>query len=131
LRSIPVKTDGRSQQEPTVDPDNLNNLVKAIAGVSVSNFESTKPSKGARRREKKAKEEAARDQRIQEEQSNLVSDRMIEDEKLKKKVEALGLTIQQIKPDGHCLAVENQLSLHSIGTTRYSYHELRQMTAKY
>jgi OTU domain-containing protein 6 len=56
---------------------------------------------------------------------------MIEDEKLKKKVEALGLTIQQIKPDGHCLAVENQLSLHSIGTTRYSYHELRQMTAKY
>jgi OTU domain-containing protein 6 len=107
--------------------------VKAIAGVSVSNFESTKPSKGARRREKKAKEEAAREQRIQEEQSNLVSDRMIEDEKLKKKVEALGLTIQQIKPDGHCLyrAVENQLSLHSIGTTRYSYHELRQMTAKY
>jgi OTU domain-containing protein 6 len=107
--------------------------VKAVAGVSVSNSESTKPSKGARHREKKAKEEAAREQRIQEEQSNLVSDRMIEDEKLKKKLEPLGLTIQEIKPDGHCLycAVENQLSLHSNGTTRYSYHELRQMTAKY
>uniref|UniRef100_A0A0A9D4H0 OTU domain-containing protein n=1 Tax=Arundo donax TaxID=35708 RepID=A0A0A9D4H0_ARUDO len=113
---------------------NIDTLVKAIAGVSVSsNSDSAKPSKGARRREKKAKEEAAREQRIQEEQSNLVSDRMIEDEELEKKLEPLGLTIQEIKPDGHCLyrAVENQLSLHSTGTAWYNYQELRQMTAKY
>ncbi|KAL6843926.1 hypothetical protein ACP4OV_026497 [Aristida adscensionis] len=113
---------------------NLDNLVKAIAGVSVSsNTDSAKPSKGAKRREKKAKEEAAREQRIQEEQNNLVSDRMIENEKLEKKLEPLGLTIHEIKPDGHCLyrAVENQLSLCSSGPTRYSYQDLRQMTAKY
>jgi len=108
--------------------------VKAIAGVSMSsNLDSAKPSKGARRREKKAKEEAAREQRIQEEQSNLVSDRMLENEKLESKLEPLGLTIQEIKPDGHCLyrAVENQLLLHTKGTARYSYQDLRQMTAKY
>ncbi|TVU44488.1 hypothetical protein EJB05_03931 [Eragrostis curvula] len=127
LASFGYKPSGSS------DKGNLDNLVKAIAGVSVSSSsESAKPSKGARRREKKAKEEAAREQRIQEEQSNLVSDRMMEDEKLEKKLEPLGLTIQEIKPDGHCLyrAVENQLSLHSNGTT-HSYQELRQMTAKY
>ncbi|KAK3127397.1 hypothetical protein QOZ80_7AG0572750 [Eleusine coracana subsp. coracana] len=128
LASFGYKPSGSS------DKGNLDNLVKAIAGVSVSSSsESSKPSKGARRREKKAKEEAAREQRIQEEQSNLVSNRMIEDEKLEKKLEPMGLTIQEIKPDGHCLyrAVENQLSLHSNGATRYSYQELRQMTAKY
>jgi OTU domain-containing protein 6 len=96
LASFGYKPSGSS------DKANLDNLVKAIAGVSVSNSESAKPSKGARRREKKAKEEAAREQQIQEEQSNLVSDHMI-DEKLKKKLEPLGLTIQEIKPDGHCL----------------------------
>jgi OTU domain-containing protein 6 len=118
----------------SAEKGNLDNLVKAIAGVSMSsNSESSKPSKGAKRREKKAKEEAAREQRIQEEQSNLVSDRMLENEKLERKLEPLGLTIQEIKPDGHCLyrAVENQLMLHSNGTARYSYQDLRQMTAKY
>ncbi|WVZ60956.1 hypothetical protein U9M48_010903 [Paspalum notatum var. saurae] len=128
LASFGYKPTGRSEK------GNLDNLVKAIAGVSVSsNPDSAKPSKGARRREKKAKEEAAREQRIQEEQSNLVSDRMIETEKLERKLEPLGLTIQEIKPDGHCLyrAVENQLLLHSNGTARYGYQDLRQMTAKY
>uniref|UniRef100_A0ACD5YKB2 Uncharacterized protein n=1 Tax=Avena sativa TaxID=4498 RepID=A0ACD5YKB2_AVESA len=114
---------------------NLDTLVKAIAGVSVSsNADSAKqPGKAARRRDKKAKEEAAREQRIQEEQSNLVSDRMVEDEKLEKRLEPLGLTIHEIKPDGHCLyrAIENQLLLHSRGTTQYNHQELRQMTAKY
>lgn len=96
-----------------------------------SSSESAKPSKGARRREKKAKEEAAREQRIQEEQSNLVSDRLLENEKLERKLEPLGLTIQEIKPDGHCLyrAVETQLLLHS--NAQFSYQDLRQMTAKY
>jgi len=128
LASFGYKPSGSSEK------GNLDNLVKAIAGVSMSsNLDSAKPSKGARRREKKAKEEAAREQWIQEEQSNLVSDRMLENEKLESKLEPLGLTIQEIKPDGHCLyrAVENQLLLHSKGTARYSYQDLRQMTAKY
>uniref|UniRef100_A0A0D9W9K9 OTU domain-containing protein n=1 Tax=Leersia perrieri TaxID=77586 RepID=A0A0D9W9K9_9ORYZ len=129
LATFGYKSSGNSEK------GNMDTLVKAIAGVSVtSTADSAKPSKGARRREKKAKEEAAREQRIQEEQNNLVSDRMIENEKLEKKLEPLGLSIQEIKPDGHCLyrAVENQLSLYSKGTTpQYSYQELRQMTANY
>ncbi|TKV90677.1 hypothetical protein SEVIR_9G044700v4 [Setaria viridis] len=128
LASFGYKPSGSSEK------GNLDNLVKAIAGVTMSsNSESAKPSKGAKRRQKKAKEEAAREQRIQEEQSNLVSDRMLENDKLESKLEPLGLTVQEIKPDGHCLyrAVENQLSLHSNGTARYSYQDLRQMTAKY
>ncbi|XP_022771004.1 OTU domain-containing protein 6B-like isoform X2 [Durio zibethinus] len=98
------------------DKSNIDNLVKAIAGVSViPQQDHPKPSKGAKRREKRAQQEAAREQRIQEEQSNIVSDRMIEDEKLERKLEPLGFTINEIKPDGHCLyrAVEDQLALLS------------------
>ncbi|PIN16987.1 OTU (ovarian tumor)-like cysteine protease [Handroanthus impetiginosus] len=113
---------------------NLDNLVKAIAGVSVANHaEQSKPSKSIKRREKRAQQEAAREQRIQEEQSQIVSDRSVENEKLKQKLEPLGLTINEIKPDGHCLyrAVEDQLALHSGGSSLYTYQELRQMVADY
>ncbi|WOG85041.1 hypothetical protein DCAR_0104227 [Daucus carota subsp. sativus] len=113
---------------------NLDTLVKAIAGVSVKNqADHSKPSKSVKRREKRAQEEAAREQRIQEEQSSIVSDRMIEDEKLEKKLEPLGLTVNEIKPDGHCLyrAVENQLAVLSGGSSPYSFQELRKMVAAY
>lgn len=113
---------------------NLDTLVKAIAGVSVNNqADHSKPSKSVKRREKRAQEEAAREQRIQEEQSSIVSDRMIEDEKLEKKLEPLGLTVNEIKPDGHCLyrAVENQLAVLSGGSSPYSFQELRKMVATY
>ncbi|KAK3407377.1 OVARIAN TUMOR DOMAIN-containing deubiquitinating enzyme 5 [Eucalyptus grandis] len=113
---------------------NLDNLVKAIAGVSVaSQSEHSKPSKGVKRREKRAQQEAAREQRIQEEQQNIVSDRLLENEKLEKKLEPLGLTVNEIKPDGHCLyrAVENQLALLSGGSSPYTYQELREMIAAY
>ncbi|GLT40549.1 hypothetical protein SLA2020_146730 [Shorea laevis] len=116
------------------EKNNLDNLVKAIAGVSVANQpDHSKPSKSAKRREKRAQREAAREQRIQEEQSNIVSERMIEDEKLVKKLEPLGLTINEIKPDGHCLyrAVEDQLILLSGGSCLYTYQELREMVAAY
>ncbi|XP_059656793.1 OVARIAN TUMOR DOMAIN-containing deubiquitinating enzyme 5 [Cornus florida] len=111
---------------------NLDSLVKAIAGVSVSSqADHSKPSKSVKRRERRAQEEAAREQRIQEEQTNIVSDRMIENEKLEKKFEPLGLTINEIKPDGHCLyrAVEDQLGLLSGGSSPYTFQELREMVA--
>ncbi|ERN00980.1 hypothetical protein AMTR_s00002p00099610 [Amborella trichopoda] len=112
---------------------NLDNLVMAIAGVSVSNNDSNyaQPSKGAKRRSRRAQQEAEREQRIQEEQSTIISDRVIENEKLEKKLEPLGLTINEIKPDGHCLyrAVEDQLSL-SPGN-KYKYQDLREMAANY
>lgn len=116
------------------EKSDTNNLVMAIAGVSINNQgNSSKPRKGAKRREKRAQQEAAREQRIQEEQSNIVSDRMIENENLEKKLEPIGLTINEIKPDGHCLyrAVEDQLSFHSRSTSPYTYMELRRMVANY
>ncbi|KAK1587298.1 hypothetical protein Q3G72_011573 [Acer saccharum] len=116
------------------EKSNLDTLVKAIAGVSVTNqHDHSKPSKGAKRREKRALEEAAREQRIQEEQSNIVSDRVVEDEKLKRKLEPIGLTVNEIKPDGHCLyrAVEDQLAHLSGGSSPYTYQKLREMVAAY
>ncbi|KAK4356602.1 hypothetical protein RND71_025573 [Anisodus tanguticus] len=87
---------------------NLDTLVKAIAGVSVSSqTDHSKPSKSVKRREKRAQQEADREQRIQEEQSNI--------------------------PDGHSVyrSVENQLAIHSGGSSPYTYLELRQMVAAY
>ncbi|KAL6968448.1 OVARIAN TUMOR DOMAIN-containing deubiquitinating enzyme 5 [Sarracenia purpurea var. burkii] len=112
----------------------LDSLVKAIAGVSVSGqSDHSKPSKSVKRREKRAQQEAAREQRIQEEQSNIVSNRMIENEKLTRKLEPLGLKINEIKPDGHCLyrAVEDQLAHLSGGSSPHTYQELREMVAAY
>ena len=115
----------------------IDTLVKAIAGVSVTSqpdqSKDSKPSKSAKRREKRAQEEAAREQRIQEEQSNIISDQMVENEKLERKLEPLGLTVTEIKPDGHCLyrAVEDQLALLSGGSSPYTYQELREMVAAY
>ncbi|KAI4341704.1 hypothetical protein MLD38_026396 [Melastoma candidum] len=114
--------------------ENIDNLVKAIAGVSTSGqSEQGKVSKSVKKREKRAQQEAAREQRIQEEQRNLVSDRMLEDEKLEKKLEPLGLTINEIKPDGHCLyrAVEDQLALLSGGSSPYTYQQLRELASSY
>lgn len=113
---------------------NMDSLVKAIAGISTtSQSDQSKPSKSAKRREKRAQQEAAREQRIQEEQSNIVSDRTVENEKLEKKLQPLGLTINEIKPDGHCLyrAVEDQLAHLSGGSSPYTYQELREMVADY
>lgn len=116
------------------EKNKLDTLVKAIAGVSVSNpVDHSKPSKSVKRREKRAQQEAAREQRIQDEQSNMVSDRMVENQKLEKKLEPLGLTVNEIKPDGHCLyrAVEHQLARGGSGSSPYSYQELRAMVAAY
>ncbi|PKI70506.1 hypothetical protein CRG98_009011 [Punica granatum] len=113
---------------------NLDNLVKAIAGVSVSaQPDSSKPSKSVKRREKRAQQEAAREQRIQEEQQSIVNDRVIENEKLEKKLGLLGLTVNEIKPDGHCLyrAVEDQLARLSGGPPLYTYLELRELVSSY
>ncbi|KAJ0254994.1 OVARIAN TUMOR DOMAIN-containing deubiquitinating enzyme 5 [Hirschfeldia incana] len=113
----------------------IDTLVRAIAGVSVTaQQEHSKPSKSVKRREKRAKEEADREQRIKEEQSNVTSDRMVENQKLEKKLKPLGLTVSEIKPDGHCLyrAVENQLAnLSGGGASPYTYQKLREMAAAY
>lgn len=113
---------------------NLDNLVKAVAGVSLANeTHQSKITKSVKRREKRAQQEAAREQRIQQEQSNILSDRVIESERLAKKLEPLSLTVNEIKPDGHCLyrAVEDQLAFLSGGSSPYTYQELREMVASY
>lgn len=116
------------------DKGNIDILTKAIAGVSVSHqSEPSKPTKSAKRKEKRAQQELAREQRIQEEQSNIVSDKMVENEKLEKKLVPLGLVINEIKPDGHCLyrAVEDQLKVKSKSSSFYTFQELRKMVADY
>ncbi|CAM8897061.1 unnamed protein product [Rhodiola kirilowii] len=116
------------------DESAMENIVKAIAGVSVSNLvQQGKPSKSAKRREKRAQEEAAREQRILEEKSNIISDGTIENQLLGKKLEPFGLTVNEIKPDGHCMyrAVEEQLALISGGSSPYTFQELREMVAAY
>lgn len=118
----------------SIKEGNIDILAKAIAGVSVTHQpEHSKPSKSAKRKEKRAQEEAAREQRIQQEQSNIVSDKMIENEKLEKKLEPLGLIVHEIKPDGHCLyrAVEDQLKSKSKSSCFYTFQELRKMVADY
>lgn len=116
------------------EKSNLDSLVKAIAGVSVaSQPDHSKVSKAKQRRDKRAQQEAEREQRIQAEQNDIVSDRAVEDEKLDRKLKPLGLTVSEIKPDGHCLyrAVEDQLALLAGGTSPFTYQELREMTAEH
>ncbi|XP_047316617.1 OVARIAN TUMOR DOMAIN-containing deubiquitinating enzyme 5-like [Impatiens glandulifera] len=117
------------------DNKGKDNLVKAIAGISLTEQTDNEkhPSKSMKRREKRAQQEAAREQRIQEEQSSLVSERTVENEKLEKKLEPLGLTINEIKPDGHCLyrAVEDQLNFLSGGSSPYNFQQLRELAAAY
>ncbi|KAF8089407.1 hypothetical protein N665_0506s0013 [Sinapis alba] len=124
-----------SKDETNEKKGDIDTLVRAIAGVSVTaQQEHSKPSKSVKRREKRAKEEADREQRIKEEQSNVTSDRMVENQKLDKKLKPMGLTISEIKPDGHCLyrAVENQLAnLSGGGASPYTYQKLREMAAAY
>ncbi|KAJ7523126.1 hypothetical protein O6H91_18G038800 [Diphasiastrum complanatum] len=116
------------------DQDGLEGLVRAIAGVNtLGGSQPTRPSKSQKWRERRAQQEAERAQRIQEEQSNVVSSRLVEDYKLEKKLQPLGLTSKEIKPDGHCLyrAVEHQLSLYSPICPQYSYQQLRGLAASY
>ncbi|CAH8320880.1 unnamed protein product [Eruca vesicaria subsp. sativa] len=123
-----------SKDETNEKKGDIDTLVRAIAGVSVTaQQEHSKPSKSVKRREKRAKEEADREQRIKEEQSNVTSDRMVENQKIEKKLKPLGLTVSEIKPDGHCLyrAVENQLANLSGVASPYTYQKLREMAAAY
>ncbi|CAA7401095.1 unnamed protein product [Spirodela intermedia] len=119
----------------TKEKGDLDNLVLAIAGVSVASQENlAKVSKSVKRRVKRAQKEAEREQRIEEEQTSIISDRIVENKTLEKKLEPLGLVIREIKPDGHCLyrAVEDQLARgpdHHISP--HGYLELRRMVATY
>lgn len=94
-------------------PDDVDTLVRAIAGTSVGPQRG--PSKAQKRRDAKMKQEVEREQRIQQEQSGVVSERVIENQRLAAKLSPLGLALKEIKPDGHCLyrAVEDQLQVRA------------------
>ncbi|KAG2324583.1 hypothetical protein Bca52824_007311 [Brassica carinata] len=118
-----------SKDETNEKKGDIDTLVRAIAGVSVTTAqqEHSKPSKSVKRREKRAKEEADREQRIKEEQSNVTSDRMVENQKLETKLKPMGLTISEIKPDGHSgrdVCNKNQLANHSGGASPYTYQKM-------
>lgn len=92
-------------------PDDMDTLIRAIAGTSAG--QQRGPSKAQKRRDAKMKQEVEREQRIQQEQSGVVSERVIENQRLAEKLSPLGLALKEIKPDGHCLyrAVEDQLQV--------------------
>ncbi|PRQ28268.1 putative ubiquitinyl hydrolase 1 [Rosa chinensis] len=115
---------------------NLDALMKVTAGVPVSShFENVKPGKSSKKKVIGAQEDARRKQRSKEEQSKSISNQMVEDEKpeKKKKLEPLGLTINETKANGHCLysAIQDQLAHLFGGSSLYSYQGLREMVTVY
>eukprot|EP00243_Klebsormidium_subtile_P001511 TRINITY_DN12685_c0_g1_i1.p1 TRINITY_DN12685_c0_g1~~TRINITY_DN12685_c0_g1_i1.p1 ORF type:complete len:334 (+),score=100.77 TRINITY_DN12685_c0_g1_i1:500-1501(+) len=113
-------------------PDDMDTLVRAIAGTSVG--QQRGPSKAQKRRDAKMKQEVEREQRIQQEQSGVVSERVIENQRLAEKLSPLGLALKEIKPDGHCLyrAVEDQLQLQGQPSNpTQDYLSLRKLAAVY
>jgi len=97
-----------------------------------------KVSKAQKRREKKMQQEVERERRIEEEQSNVVSERAVEDAALAEQLRPLGLGVKEMKPDGHCMfrAIEDQLRCEqdpsvpaSSGTVALDYLELRRLAA--
>ena len=74
---------GANKEESNTSGDGL---VKEFGGISTSSgTQQLKPTKAQKRRDKRANQEAKREQRIQEEQNNVVSDRMVENELLEGK----------------------------------------------
>ncbi|CAD7698124.1 unnamed protein product [Ostreobium quekettii] len=89
-------------------------------------------TRAQRRRQKAAAKELERDARIAEELSQMgESARSSEERELKAKLAPMGLRIQDIKPDGHCMyrAIEDQLSRP--GPASKTYQELRELAASY
>jgi OTU domain-containing protein 6 len=122
------------QGEEREEIASIHTLVKAIAGVTTAaTHHRARPSKSQKFRDKRAQEAAEREQRIQEEQNNLVNQREIEERHLLDKLNPLGLGLKEIKPDGHCLyrAVEDQLTLYPDSCPAYSYQQLRELAARY
>lgn len=113
----------------------LDRVITALSGVSASGGppQMQKPTKAQKRRDKRAQQEVEREQKIKEEQNNVVSDRVIENQQLEVKLRPLGFTLKEIKPDGHCLyrAVEDQLSLYPGTCLQSSFQELREVAASY
>ena len=110
-------------------------LVKEFGGISTSfGTQPLKPTKAQKRRDKRANQEVEREQRIQEEQNNVVSDRMVENELPEGKIRPLGLALKEMKPDGHCLyrALEDQLALYpDTSSIQFSFQKLREIAASY
>lgn len=82
----------------------------------------TTTSKQAKRRQKKEQEERERDHRIAEEKAGAgPSAREIELNQLAEQLTPLGLQVEDISADGHCLyrAVAHQLQLHDKGPCDY------------
>jgi OTU domain-containing protein 6 len=122
------------QSEDTKDVKGIETLVKAIAGVSTTAAsQQARLSKGQKWRDRRVQQAAEREQRIKEEQESVVSDRVLEDQELERKLHPLGFSLKEMKPDGHCLyrAVADQLSLYPNFCPQHSYQQLRSLAAAY
>ncbi len=112
----------------------IETLVNAIAGVSTTAAsQQARLSKGQKWRYRRVQQAAEREQRIKEEQESVVSDRVLEDQQLERKLHPLGFSLKEMKPNGHCLyrAVADQLSLYPNFGPQHSYQQLRSLAAAF
>mmetsp|Transcript_50087 Transcript_50087/g.108548 ORF Transcript_50087/g.108548 Transcript_50087/m.108548 type:complete len:300 (-) Transcript_50087:65-964(-) len=102
---------------------------EALSSLSVSC--SSKSSKQSKRRQKKASEEQEREKRIAEEKAaSGPSARAVETERLMAKLEPLGLAVQEVPADGHCLyrSVADQLQRSGDAA---DFQQCRRLAAEY
>eukprot|EP01025_Chloroclados_australasicus_P010994 TRINITY_DN1473_c0_g1_i1.p1 TRINITY_DN1473_c0_g1~~TRINITY_DN1473_c0_g1_i1.p1 ORF type:complete len:380 (-),score=93.33 TRINITY_DN1473_c0_g1_i1:316-1455(-) len=114
----------------SADDTNQNEFSGSIYALKTGSDEQQAPkkmSKAQKRKQKQAEKEAEIEARIKEEQENMGQTlRQAEDEKFEEILNAIGLTVFHVKPDGHCMyrALAHQLN----GS---QYQDLRVQTAAY
>ncbi|KAH7283689.1 hypothetical protein KP509_34G019600 [Ceratopteris richardii] len=139
IAKLQLKMQSRHAKElaefPNVNDSDVDSITRALnGGLTVGGTSHVqKPTKAQRRRDKKAQQEVEREQKILEEQANIVSDRVLENQLLERKLRPLGFTLKEIKSDGHCLyrAVEDQLALYPHVCQQSTFQELREVAASY
>mmetsp|Transcript_3997 Transcript_3997/g.5561 ORF Transcript_3997/g.5561 Transcript_3997/m.5561 type:complete len:327 (-) Transcript_3997:283-1263(-) len=91
----------------------------------------SKKEKARRKRERKAQKELERQRQIEEESKDVVSQRDIEMDIIRKKLEPLSLTIKEIPADGHCLysAIADQINQTNRSQTTFKL--MRKTAADY
>jgi OTU domain-containing protein 6 len=99
-------------------------LPQQMAQISVAPDSNKGPSKQQLKKAQRIAKEHERVKAIEEQNKNVVSERVIENKKLLAQLSVLNLCIKEITPDGNCLysAIVDQLALH--GQTPFTDHRI-------
>lgn len=137
-----AELNGEVEEEPqNISPEQLlaalsleNQPADAVQEVTPENEPALQPKKRNRAKEKLAKRQAQIDAiqaEAREEAANLVDYRAIEQDLMQKLLQAQGLTLFEIKPDGHCLFLSIQDQLKWRHNLDLLVSELRKTAADY